>query len=193
MENAGGNKLLYVLVGCAGLCFLGLCAATGLGLYLFAQDGAEAGRPAPPLPVAPGPRPADEPAAGAASADPRGEPLVPRMRVAATVTAARGAATARGASCLFDVQPPTEATPLCRAQVICGDRLLYGGKDAGYFRCAASAGPPPSVAGQDPQTTGLDRDAAMTIDTASRTLLVRDDEHGPLGAFEVEARIDSVE
>jgi hypothetical protein len=115
------------------------------------------------------------------------------MRVAATVAEARGLPALRGAACLFDVQPPTEATPLCRTQVICGGQLLYGGQDAGYFRCIVSPGPPPSIAGQDADTTGLDRDAAMTIDTASRKLVVRDDARGPLGAFEVEARIDSVE
>ncbi len=192
MGKEGGDKLLYALVGCAAVAFFGLCGATGVGVYLVMRSGGmEAGAPAPfpatPAPGTPGGKPDDVPGGGPAS------PL-PRLRVAATVTAARGGLPVTpGAPCLFDVQPPDATSTMCRTQVVCGGQLLYGGENAGYFPCAIGAGSPPSITGQDAATTAEDRDAAMTLDTGRRLLTVVDDARGPFGAFEVEARVDSVE
>jgi hypothetical protein len=200
------DRLLYVLVGCAGIGFLGLCAATGVGLVLFTREGEIAQGSGPGASPAPGFDPASgKPPFGAPGAGPAGPQApvpVPRLRVAATVRSVRGGAgrdrrgdfpLASGATCLFDVQPPDATTSMCRAQVVCGGQLLFGGENAGYFPCTVAAGAPPSISGRDDATTGTDHDAAMTLDTGRGLLTVEDDERGPYGAFTLEARIDSVE
>jgi hypothetical protein len=195
------DRLLYLLVGCAGLGFLGLCAATGVGVYLFAREGGAAQENVSPV-TAPAYDPGAKPPFGAPSDPAPAAPSAPRLRVAATVTsvsvgeggaAAGGFGLAPGASCLFDVQAPGADSPMCRAQIVCGGRLLYGGESAGYFPCTVAPDAPPSVAGEDAATTGEDGDAAMRLDTRAGRLSVEDDARGPLGAFAIEAHIDSVE
>ena len=100
-----------------------------------------------------------------------------------------------GTSCNFVVSAQANAESpsgtLCRAQVVCGGQLLFGGPEAGYFVCTVVE-QPPSISGSDPSTTAQDgADAAMSIDTATSTLTVHDD-GGVHGAYSVTARIDSV-
>ncbi|MBC7171655.1 MAG: hypothetical protein H5U40_04475 [Polyangiaceae bacterium] len=188
MNEGKGSGLLYVLLGCAGLCVVGLCAATGLGVYMVTRDSASAGGAVDPMmkpPAAQGALPSrDTPPAG---------PSPRRLRVTAHVVSGRGSAVARGSSCLFDVEPLSDAPSTCRAQIVCGGKLVYGGQSAGYFPCAISPGAPTHVAGRDGQTSAEDGDAAMAIDTAAGTLSVRDDAAGPHGPFAFEARVESVE
>lgn len=189
MNEEKGSGLLFVLLGCAGVCLLGLCATTGVAAYLVMRDrgslfadegGASTGEPS-------GKPPSDDVPAG-----PPGPPL-PRLRVAAEVGSVTGNVVPRGSRCLFDVEPPADPQSMCRAQVVCGGQLVYGGQSAGYFQCTVTPGTPAAIAGGDDQTTSGDGDGAMAIDTAARRLTVRDDDRGPHGAFELEATIESVE
>ena len=57
MSDAGGgqsNNLMYVLVGCAGLLVLGLCAATGYGVYIVVEGSRRAAVAPPVAPFAAG-------------------------------------------------------------------------------------------------------------------------------------------
>ena len=113
----------------------------------------------------------------------------------ATVTRVSGVrSVSTGTQCSFDVtrEDRPDGTFWCNAQVRCGTTLLYGGAGAGYFDCTLYEQPERHVLGEDPNTSATDRDAAMRIDTLSGELTVRDDASGPLGQFEVVARIDSV-
>lgn len=180
-----GNKLLFALLGCAAVCLLGLCGATGVAVYLLMRDGG-------PLFTEGGEQTSREPGD---ARPPVGQPPpeLPRLRVAAEVTSVDGNVVPSGSRCLFDLEPPADSQSLCRAQVVCGGQLVYGGQRAGYFPCTVTSGKPLAIAGRDDQSTAEDGDAAMAIDTAARTLTVRDDERGFHGAFELEARIESVE
>ncbi|HJL37603.1 MAG TPA: hypothetical protein RMG95_18065, partial [Polyangiaceae bacterium LLY-WYZ-15_(1-7)] len=64
MSDAGGgqsNNLMYVLVGCAGLLVLGLCAATGYGVYIVVEGSRRAAVAPPVAPPVPAPAPAPPP------------------------------------------------------------------------------------------------------------------------------------
>ena len=121
---------------------------------------------------------------------------LPSRTVNATITMATGNAPVPvGTNCNFVVSAQANANSptgvQCRAQVVCGGQLLFGGPDVGYFTCTVVA-QPPSISGSDPTTTAQDGvDAAMSIDTAAGTLTVHDD-GGVHGAYSVTARIDSV-
>jgi hypothetical protein len=188
MNERRGNGLLFVLLGCAGFSLLALCGATGVAAFLVMRDGE------PPFAADADSAPGDP----AVTLPPRGgsapsAPALPRVRISATVASASGSAVPNGAECLFDVEPPPDARSMCRAQVVCGGQLVYGGQNAGYFPCSVAPGNPPSIAGREDDTTSADGDAAMAIDTAARTLAVRDDARGPHGAFTIVARIDAVQ
>jgi hypothetical protein len=99
-----------------------------------------------------------------------------------------------GATCRFDVtrHPRADGTFWCNAQVRCAGELLYGGPRAGYFDCTLYEQPHRHVVGEDPNTTRLDRDSAMRLNTLEHELVVRDDASGRLGPFEVRARVTEV-
>jgi hypothetical protein len=80
----------------------------------------------------------------------------------------------------------------CNAQVLCGDKLLYGGPMRGYFPCTLYEGERRDVVGSDGATTSQDQDAALHLNTKSGVMRIWDDEHGELGKFRVEAEILSV-
>jgi hypothetical protein len=157
------------------LVVLGLFTCCGIGVFIA---------------VAPEPPPiAQDPVIG-----PAGEDFSPRQ-IEATVTASEGAAPVPvGATCSFDVVPrPQQGGGYwCNAQIACGGRLLYGGESAGFFPCTLSPPPTRDVVGRDSQTTAVDGDSSMEIDTSQRVLMVSDDPIGTYGAFSVVARIDSV-
>ena len=143
----------------------------------------------PPPPVIP---PALPPAPIGTLAPP--EDVTPRL-VRATVTEVSGAAGIEvGASCEFNVlrEDLPDSSFNCNAQVVCGGRLLYGGPAAGYFPCTLYQGPPRHVVGADTNTTSVDNDGALTLDTHG-TMEVWDDATGPNGEFRVVAHVDSVE
>ena len=81
----------------------------------------------------------------------------------------------------------------CNAQVLCGDKLLYGGPGRGFFPCTLYEGQRRDVVGTDGATTAQDQDAALILNTRSGVMRIWDDEHGQLGAFRVEAEILSVQ
>ncbi len=123
-------------------------------------------------------------------------PPIPDRTVQATVTEATGsAADLRDTRCNFIVSAERSqrwASGIqCRAQVVCGGRLLFGGPEAGYFECTVTE-QPRGVHGEDAGTTSANRDAALLLDSASSTLRVWDDATGPLGEYVVNARIDTV-
>jgi hypothetical protein len=125
-----------------------------------------------------------------------GQTALPSRTVNATVTMVTGNSPVPvGGTCSFVVSaqsnPDATTGVLCRAQVVCGGQLLFGGPSAGYFECRVTD-QPPGIAGGDPSTTAQDgADSAMAIDTAAGTLTVHD-EGGALGAYSVTARVDSV-
>ena len=63
-QPQSNNKLIWVLVGCAGLLVLGLCAATGFGVWLYVEDSATTATPAPAPYPPPGVGPAPAPPSG---------------------------------------------------------------------------------------------------------------------------------
>lgn len=148
--------------------------------------------PPPPVPSGPsGPVPMPPPPMPAGPSDPN-----PR-RVRATVTSMLGSVGVRvGDSCAFDVErlPRDDGSFWCRAQVVCNNVLLYGGPTAGFFDCQLiEANGRRDVIGGESATTPTDRDAAMQIDTPQHKLEVWDDQGGALGAFRMEARVESVQ
>jgi hypothetical protein len=123
--------------------------------------------------------------------------LDPQPRqVRAEVTRVRGNAVVReGDRCEFLIERPLSSRDAfhCHAQVVCGGRLLFGGPDRGYFVCKLYEDERRDVVGDDPNTTGSDKDAAFHINTRNGVMRIWDDDQGPLGAFDVEAEILSVQ
>ena len=217
MSDAGGgqsNNLMYVLVGCAGLLVLGLCAATGYGVYIVVEGSRRAAVAPPVAPPVPAPAPAPPPgppgvgpvpappggggpAPGPALPPPPdfgGPPRVVRATVR-TVTGSRPAEP--GASCSFAVERHARPEPpgyWCRAQILCAGKLLYGGPQSGYFPCTLQEGTRRDVSGQDGQTTSQDTDASMQLDTrlGQARLVVEDDATGPHGEYRLEAEVIEV-
>lgn len=199
MNDQRGSGLLWALVGCGGLLFVGLCVLLGFGAFYAMKDGRFASGPAaptapptaPPAPVPPSGVPDKPPPVGAPDplAQPAGEPP---FTLEARVTEATGSLAGRvRESCRFAIEQVQGASgPRCRTQVVCDSILVYGGPRAGFFDCRADAARR-SVSGSDAQTTGQDGDAAMTVDTDARTLRIEDDAAGPSGAFTLTATIAS--
>lgn len=73
----------------------------------------------------------------------------------------------------------------CEAQLTCGTRILYG--DGGSV-CPCSFEDGQLRAGES-MTTGTDGDPAFNVDTKAKTISLRDDDSGALGAFELRAQI----
>ena len=200
--NDSTSKILYVAIGCGVFLMVGLCVATGVGVWFFASEADEMAASVPVVPYEP-----PKPPPGLGPMDPQAPPgqggpalpppppaaAAPRI-VSATVTAVEGDAPVPvGASCDFNVEqsanPTVPSGYWCRTQIVCGGRLLYGGPNSGYFPCTFSDAPP-TVVGRDDETTAADTDAAMSLDTTSQTLTIRDDATSALGAYSVTARVD---
>lgn len=204
MEEKRGNGLLWALVGCGGLLFVGLCVALGAGVYLAyprLQGGVAGpnapstpvvapGQPVQPVPpggpVGPGANFTDKPPPGAIPIlPPPGFPARP-IELNATITSVTGSLSGRvSRACRMVVEPPN-ANQRCRTQITCDTVLVYGGPQAGYFACRFDVGRG-AVSGVDDQMTQADGDSAMSVDTDARRLQVRDDAGGPLGEFAIEA------
>lgn len=202
----GSDKLMWGLIGCAGFIVLGMCTATGVGAYLFFERSqAPVGTPvavtpatpyAPvpqPGPVQPGVPPINPSTPPNPALPPPPEPPTP-MSVVARVDAVTGSApVAVGATCNFNVERHSFASPpgyWCRAQIRCNGVLLYGAGTSGYFQCTLGASPSGrTVVGSDGQTTSADTDASMTLSTVGRQLTLRDDASGSYGAYTLSASI----
>lgn len=201
-EPQSNSALIWVLVGCAGLLVLGLCGATGFGVWRYLEASTTAPYPGPapvptPMPTPPYPAPPSGPAPGPGPSLPAPPQMgVSPRTVTATVTSVTGSSpVAVGATCGFNVERHTRPDPpgfWCRAQITCGGTLLYGGPSAGFFPCQLFEQPRRDVTGEDDMTTASDTDAAMRIDTRTGTLSIRDDSAGTHGQYTVEARITDV-
>jgi hypothetical protein len=120
----------------------------------------------------------------------------PPLSVKAEVTRVRGDSGVRpGQACdLFVERRPRAANDFeCSAQVVCGGKLLYGGKDRGFFPCRFYEGDRRDVVGGEAETTRSDRDGALRIDTRQGILRVWDDATGQLGEFDIEAEVLSAQ
>jgi hypothetical protein len=210
-EPNGSSSALPVALGCltgvgCGLVLIVGCVASWLVLS-EADVGGDDASPTAPAPVPPPPASAPPPPSAPAlppppvlpppptsgSVAPPGD-VAPRL-VRATITVSSAPTIVPvGALCEFDVErvDSPDGSFACRAQVVCGGRLLYGGPEAGFFPCTLYEGPPRHVVGSDANTTGSDGDAAMRLDTHG-TLEVWDDAGGANGELRVTARVDAVE
>jgi len=209
-EASRSSSTLPLALGCLTGVGCGLVLIVGgiaVWLVLHSADGgsepatpvAPAPLPPPmpppyvPPPSAPALPPPPMPPAPSGSPAPSGD-VAPRL-VRATITESSVPTVVPvGALCEFDVErsDSPDGSFACRAQVVCGGRLLFGGPEAGYFPCTLYEGPPRHVVGSDPNTTGTDGDAAMRLDTHG-TLEVWDDASGANGELRVAARVDAVE
>ncbi len=194
-EEKQKSPILWIALG-GGLLLLSCCCFSGVGYWFYAMrssgsDGPVFGPVGDNGPVeAPGPAPT-----------PLVIPVAPRpfgttRTVLATVERVGGnVAVNAGDSCSFAIEVRDNAQEpsgyWCHVVLMCGVTVLYGGESNGFFRCAVYDNPP-SVSGEDAETTSTDTDGSFQIDTQTRTLIVRDDASGAMGAFRVEARIDSV-
>ncbi|MFO0697250.1 MAG: hypothetical protein U0230_26980 [Polyangiales bacterium] len=196
MSGNQGNGFMWAMIGCAGLLVLGLCVATGIGVYVVVQRGGlpgVTGQPGEPLPPPPGGGGTPPGGGKPPPTDPGGGGPI---HVEATVRSVTGSApVAVGDTCTTDVEqvPREEGGYWCRAQITCAGKLLYGGPQSGYFPCTFASQPSTSVRGQDDHTTRDDQDASLLLDTDLRQLTIADDATGPNGAFGLEARITAVQ
>lgn len=191
MNDQRGSGLLWALVGCGGLLFVGLCVTLGFGAYILVRDGRLAERPgAEPIPVPTPGMPSPVAPVPGAPAPVAPTPLDPPFTLEARVSEVTGSLAGRVTStCRFAIEQVSMQGDLrCRTQIVCDSILVYGGPQAGYFPCRSDASRR-SVSGSDGQTTSQDRDAAMTVDTDARTLRVEDDASGPNGAFTLTATL----
>lgn len=120
----------------------------------------------------------------------------PPLSVKAEVTRATGESGVRpGQACdLFVERRPRAGNDFeCSAQVVCGGKLLYGGRGRGYFPCRFYEGDRRDVVGGEAETTRSDRDGALRIDTKQGVLRVWDDDTGHAGEFDIEAEVLSAQ
>lgn len=196
----------WVAVGCGGLVLLTLCLISPLAAFWLlrsepAPDSVYEPAPREDVPPAPTPRPlppspSPSPLPSPRPPPPPGTPSEPPRQITATVEEAEGlVGIAAGTECRFPVtrEPRPDGTFWCNAQVSCGSQLLYGGPNAGYFDCTLYEGSERHVVGEDANTTAVDQDAAMRLDTLRHELTVRDDARGRLGAFTLRARVTAIE
>lgn len=177
-----GSGLLARRSVLAGSALLGLVGLYWIG-HSFRVDGkVRFGNPVSPV----------------SAADGVGFLLAP-LSVRAEVTRSSKAELARqGDSCEFLVEQRKRDAQsyYCNAQVMCGGKLIYGGSDRGYFSCRfydGELGEHHDVVGNDPTTTGEDKDPALQLDTRAGVLRVWDDASGSHGQFEIEAEILSAQ
>lgn len=101
----------------------------------------------------------------------------------ATVTSATGlAGVAAGSRCTVSVTP---GDGNCEANVQCERLAVYAG---GHFPCTGTGA---ALAGGEAMTTASDGDPSIALDIAARTLTLKDDARGGLGAFDITATIDA--
>ncbi len=201
----------WVVIGCGALFLGGLCLVPAVATWLFFERDAvdedappPVVSPAPTPPIAPAP-PSPTPPSPTPPTPPSPTPPTPNVppppateaprHVEARGTESTGLGSVPvGATCSFDVtrEALADGTFWCNAQVRCAGQLLYGGPSAGFFDCTLYEGAERHVVGEDANTTSVDRDSAMSLNTLTHTLVVRDDPTGNLGAFTVRAEVTSV-
>jgi hypothetical protein len=195
------SPILWIALG-GGLLLLSCCCFSGVGYWFYAARQTTEGPIFGPVtgtgsgtgPVeAPGPTPTP------LVIPPAPRPFGTTRTILATVERVGGTVAVNpGDSCSFAVEvrdaqgvPQAPNGYWCHTVVVCGMTTLYGGAQNGFFPCAVYDNPP-SVQGEDGEMTSSDTDGSFQLDTQTRTLIIRDDATGSMGAFRVEARIDSV-
>jgi hypothetical protein len=118
----------------------------------------------------------------------------PRVVRAEVVRAEGGSGVRGGDKCegLVNRHLTKDGSWMCNAQVMCGERLVYGGPERGYFPCRLDEAERREVVGTDGATTDQDKDGALYLDTRKGVMKVWDDERGTLGKFKLEADVISV-
>lgn len=209
---------LWFAGGCGCLLLMGLVLVPPAFLFLRwrsspgSDPGSEVLAPAAPVapvaPVAPT-LPGSPPSVPGAPTTP-GIPLPPggsglppppgpatdSRTVRVRVTDVSGTSAVRaGATCSFPVtrHTRTDGTFWCRAEVECGGVVFYGGGNAGYFDCTLYEQPERHVVGRDPNSTRVDGDGAMRLDTLRGEFEMHDDTTGALGEFTLRAQVTGVE
>ncbi len=123
----------------------------------------------------------------------RGGTIDARAELTARVTSASGlSGVSDGDSCTVEFSHRDRSTLPCRVKLVCNGVTLFGFRESnGYFECEFESDPF-RVNGEDSNTSGEGGgDPAMRLDTSSGALSIRDDAAGPVGAFTLEARIES--
>ncbi len=196
-DTTGGKSgtLMWVFGGCIGLFFFGGCVLS-FGINIFSglfDPGVGYAVPTAPVGTTTG--------QGAA----RGGPILPRLgpapgsrqepppsiQISARIVETTGTLPlSEGDRCEFSVVRRERAGGdfWCRAQVMCGEQLLYGAANTGYFDCVFE---PPIVRGEDTGSTAVNTDPEFAIDTGTGVLTLADDSSGAFGEFTLRAEIES--
>lgn len=168
-SGRGNNDqwLIFGAIGCVVLLFSCLCAA-GVGGVLFAVGSSGGGG-----------------GLGIAATT---------VHVQARVTSYLGltGGIAPGTMCDLPITAETQpdGTQQCHVLMTCGGVSLYGDAQSGFFPCQFSTSPP-SVMGQDTNTTMSDQDGAFFISTTGGNVSLSDDFLGRNGMFTLQATITS--
>lgn len=189
---------LGVGIGCALLLLCTLCILGAAAAFLMRTSNLTQESPFQPVPT---PRvdpiiPSQPPIVGPAQPAIPTAPSSDVRQVRATVTEVTGLSdVAVGASCTAEItrHDRPNGTFWCNAQIRCGERLVYGGTDAGFFECVLYGGDQHDVVGSDQATTAADNDGAMSLNTVGGSFEVWDDDRGALGAFRIRAQISGVQ
>ena len=189
---------LGVGVGCALLLLCTLCILGAGAAFLMRTQNLTTTNPFQPVdpppfePTPPSTPPMVGPAQPAIPSTPSGDV----RHVRATITEVTGLTDlAVGTACTADItrHDRENGTFWCNAQIRCGERLVYGGADAGFFECVLYGGDQHDVVGSDQATTSTDNDGAMSLNTIGGSLEVWDDAQGALSEFRIRAQTNGVE
>lgn len=189
---------LGVGIGCALLLLCTLCILGAAAAFLMRSTDPTQGNPFQPVqpPTVEPIIPTQPPIVGPA------QPAIPGLSTAdvrhvqATVTEVSGLTdVAVGASCTAEIRrhDRDNGTFWCNAQIRCGERLVYGGAEAGFFECVLYGGDQHDVVGSDQATTATDHDGAMSLNTVGGSLEVWDDAQGALSEFRLRAQVTGVQ
>ena len=189
---------LGVGVGCALLLLCTLCILGAGAAFLLRTQNLTTTNPSQPVerppfePAAPSPPPIVGPAQPAI----RNTPSSDVRHVRATITEVTGLTDlAVGTACTADItrHDRENGTFWCNAQIRCGERLVYGGTDAGFFECVLYSGDQLDVVGHDQATSSIDNDGAISLNTIGGSLEVWDDAQAALGEFRIRAQTNGVQ
>src|SRR5687768_14993073 len=158
-QSGGTSPWVWVGVGCGGLLLVGLCVGGGAAFWMMravpdhvSGPVAQQGTPSWPTATDPGVPVAVPTQPPALPTAPRPSDTSPRAVTASVTNVTGNPGVAPGNECVFLVEMHDQADApggyWCRANVMCGLTLLYGGGTAGYFPCTVFDNPR-GVVGQD--------------------------------------------
>jgi hypothetical protein len=173
-SGGGDNQwMIFLGIGCASLCLFCLCAI-GVGGVFYAVNQDHGGG-----------------LAGIGGGG-GGEGI----HITATVTSFTGNVPGVGVGTTCDLPITATSNPdgtqTCHVVMTCGGVSLYGDASSGFFPCQYTDSPP-SVMGQDTDTTIGDHDGSFHIGTMGGFISLIDDPTGRNGTFELAATVSTVE